>query len=427
MNSPNVPATNQVSTTSRRRVVLTAALIAVFLGSVDFSVVAAFLPSLISDLKLPLDAISSALWVITAYIVSYSISLFVMGRVSDFIGRRRAMIICMIIYLIGTVMVIGYPTTAGMLTSLYGLLGIHADIGYINLHAVILARIVAAFGAGALPSITIALVGDLYEPDQRLVPSGITAAVDTLGWLVGGAWGGQIVQSLHWTNIFVINLPVIVLALLVLLRTLPRSSSAIDHSHDYHRIDWRGIFFLSLALIALNIALSSLTSAEGTLTLATAIPALAIAFVSLIFFVRVERHQQSPIIDLTLFRDAGARAAVFVNLFVGYGLYVAIVSLPLLTIVRNMDQLYIGVLIDTLRDQALKAANAQSGLLLGGFGIPLAVASVLGGWIGQKIGVRRLTALGLLLAIVSFIILFARLRSRRIPHFRHDSSAVDRL
>src|SRR5579871_5601910 len=80
--------------------------IPVFIGSLDLTIVSAFLPEIIIKLELPIQSVvNDAAWVVTGYLLAYTVSMAFMGRVSDLVGRRRAYIICLIIFVIGSLIV----------------------------------------------------------------------------------------------------------------------------------------------------------------------------------------------------------------------------------------------------------------------------------------------------------------------------------
>src|SRR5450432_1717529 len=97
-----------VSTPTIRRPWLILALICipVFIGSLDLTIVSAFLPEIIIKLELPIESVvDTAAWIVTGYLLAYTVSMIFMGRVSDLIGRRRVYIASLIIFMIGSFVV----------------------------------------------------------------------------------------------------------------------------------------------------------------------------------------------------------------------------------------------------------------------------------------------------------------------------------
>ncbi|MEA2532086.1 MAG: hypothetical protein QOG89_3730, partial [Thermomicrobiales bacterium] len=168
---------------------LVAALAAVFVGAVDLTVIATILPQMVFDLQINTADVDRYIWVVNAYLLAYIVSIPLMGRVSDLLGRTVAFEIALAAFLVGSL----WSAVAG------------------NLHELIAARAVQGAGGGALLPVTMALVGDLLPPGKRLTALGAVGAVDTLGWVLGPLWGAAVVGLAPgdepWRWVFWINLP----------------------------------------------------------------------------------------------------------------------------------------------------------------------------------------------------------------------------
>lgn len=379
-------------------VVLAFICLPVFIGSLDLTVVSAFLPELIVDLRLPLQTgLDDAAWILSAYLLAYTISLAVMGRVSDLIGRRKVYIACLLIFIAGSILVAEahlFPTD--WLYSVYRRLGERPDRALVNLQAIIFGRVVQALGAGALVPVSLALVGDLFPAAKRARPLGLIGAIDTLGWVLGHLYGGIFVQFIPWQGLFWVNVPLALIALgavLYALRGVPEHKAA-------GRFDFIGAALLIGALGGLNIGLganieiSTSTNLDNLSGLPPfALPLLAAALVLFLLFILVESRIRDPLIDLKMFRNRNVWAGSLANLFIGYCLFIGLVIVPILVNVRQENA-------STLREAAL-----QVGLLLSALTIPMALAAVPGGWLSERIGYRNTTAIGLLLAIAGFVMI----------------------
>src|SRR5512134_2110651 len=127
-------------TNRRNWLILALICVPVFIGSLDLTIVSAFLPEIILKLELPYQSvIDDAAWVVTGYLLAYTISLTFMGRVSDLVGRRRAYMICLIIFMIGSFLVAEVDPdaqrgVAGLLYDvLYRVQGVRPDPGSVAL------------------------------------------------------------------------------------------------------------------------------------------------------------------------------------------------------------------------------------------------------------------------------------------------------
>lgn len=377
--------------------------IPVFLGSLDLTVVTAFLPVLLSDLSLNLDTdgLGSLSWLLTGYLLAYALSLFIMGRASDWLGRRRAFTLALLLYVAGSLLVIGYTGPAAILSNLYTSLGWQVEVAEAGLHALLLGRVVAALGAGAITSIAIALVGDLFDESRRTLPLGIVIATDTVGWLVGAAWGGVVIQALPWQAIFLINIPLVLLALILLLILLPRDI----RRQQRQGVDWIGALLLAGALIAMNVVLDRLSSGEQGLQVEPALPVLGVLFVLVVLFVVVERRVQQPLIDREVLSDSGALSATVINLLVGFCLFIPLVGVPVLANIRQLDIVGFAAAVDSIREVALRDASLITGMLLAAFTLPIALGSVISERVIHWLGQRSTTLLGLLLAASGFALM----------------------
>lgn len=394
----------------------------VFIGSLDLTIVSAFLPEIIVKLELPVQSvIDDAAWVVTGYLLAYTISMTFMGRVSDLIGRRRAFIACLIIFMIGSVIVaeVDPKAESGISGLLFNLLfrvqGVRPDPGSVALLTIIIGRVIQALGAGALVPVSLALVGDLFPAHKRAQPLGVIGAVDTLGWVLGHLYGGIMVrlfgeygaqfvsffQSLglnwaapDWRALFWINVPISLIALAVTWWTL----RDVPQKRGVGRFDWLGTLLIVGALTCLVLGLGANIEVSATTTDFTdigglppyAAPMLAAAAVMFVLFVVVELRVRDPLFDLRIFRRRNLSAGLLTNLFVGFCLMIGLVSVPILVNIRLPDA------------SQLAQAALQVGILLSALTVPMALAAVPGGWLSDRIGYRATTSLGLGLAVVGF-------------------------
>lgn len=440
----------------------------VFIGALDLTIVSAVLPNVIVDLRIPFQTgADDAAWVVSGYLLAYTVSVLLMGRVSDLIGRRRTYFIALLIFILGSWLVATatFAPATWMRTLVRLIQGGRPDRAYMALYALIGGRVVQAFGAGAMVPVSMALVGDLYPPARRAVALGVVGAVDTAGWVLGHLYGGLMVQIVAWPVLFWINIPITtavafvtwrqlqpvaeahtegglgrvgaaavalgsglvnVLALVEIVRAVAPGTwngfaerlltlnwlalllaalllAAIAWTLATARrvgtggADWLGAALITLALIGLNIGLGrgSEGSTSGQMSDPTALPPYAVAMLivaglALIGFILVEWRNKQPLFALSHFRNRNISLASGINLLVGFCLMVGLVSVPLF--------------INTVVADSLNEAALLSGLLLGALTIPMALASVPGGALTNRLGYRVPTAAGMALAALGFYI-----------------------
>lgn len=373
--------------------------IPVFQNSLDLTVVSAFLPELIVELKIPLQTgLDDASWIVSGYLLASIISLAIMGRVSDLAGRRMVYIISMSIYIIGSYLVAvahTYPTD--MLYSLYRRSGQMIDPAYVNLQVIIIARIIQAFGAGAITPVSMALVSDLFTPNRRPVVLGFIGAMDTLGWVLGHLYGGLFLQipGVRWQAMFWLNIPITFIALAVTLWAL----RGVPMNKSKGTFDIWGAIVIVSALICLSVGLGgiSLNTSTSLQALAESVDVpfnwglISASAVLLLIFVLIEARVKSPLINLHLFRRRNVNMGLIANLLIGYCIFIGLVSVPILINIR----------LNSIAD--MQSAALLVGLLLGAMTVPMALATLPGGWLTQKMGYKRTITLGMGISIIGFL------------------------
>jgi MFS family permease len=370
--------------------------IPIFIGALDLTVVSAVMPHVLYDLQIPIQTqLDQAAWMITGYLLAYSIAMGVMGHLSDLWGRRKIFLIALAIFTLGSFLV---AISDGWLTQVT--LRVHylfsrnrVEVSSVSLYLLIASRMIQALGGGAMVPVGMALVGDLYPPGKRSRALGIIAAVDTAGWVVGHLYGGIIVYYFNWHVIFWLNLPICLLAFLLIfwaLRSLPQARSTAH-------VDWLGVLgvaaFLSLLIVGIggggnaNISIGQQTQDKTILW--QALIASAICLAGLIWW---ENHTHSPMFDPALFKIRNLVMAGAANFLIGCSLFIAIANVPLF--------------ISSLVAGTLEQGAWQSGWVLSALTIPAALAALPGGGLTEKWGYRMTTLVGLGIAVAGFAWMF---------------------
>jgi MFS family permease len=369
----------------------------IFIGALDLTVVSAVLPHVIYDLELPFQTgMDDASWMVSGYLLAYTIAMTFMGKLSDILGRRKAYLIALAVFALGSYLVAVAETwpTSLALRFYYQFFSGRPDASMITLYILIGGRMIQAFGGGAMVPVGMALVGDLYPPEKRARPLSIIAAFDTGGWVIGHLYGGIITRYFTWKLIFWLNIPFCIIAFILIAWAL---RGVISQSEKI-RMDWLGTLLITLALSFLNIGLGS-SEGSFTSTVATessglppyAVPFLIISIIFLGLFIWRQAKARYPLIPLQLFKNQNFTAASLANFLIGVSLFIAIANVPLF--------------INTVTANTIEEASWDSGWMLCALTIPMAFATIPGGWLTEKKGYRLPAILGVLVGVVGFAIL----------------------
>jgi EmrB/QacA subfamily drug resistance transporter len=278
-------------------VILSALMLGMFLSALDQTIVATALPTIAGDLH----GLNHLAWVVTAYLITSTISLPLWGKFGDLYGRKKFFQLAIVIFLIGSML-------SGVSQSMLEL---------------IICRAIQGVGAGGLMVGSQAITGDIIPPRQRGRYMGYFGAVFGLSSILGPLAGGWLTQHVSWRWIFYINVPIGILALFVIAIVLH-----IPVKKVHHQIDWWGTTLLSAGVVGLI-----LLTTWGGVTYAwtsTTIVALAIgSVIALAIFCWVESKVAEPIIPLGLFRNRTFNVASTVGFVIGFTMFGSIVYLPL--------------------------------------------------------------------------------------------------
>jgi EmrB/QacA subfamily drug resistance transporter len=363
------------------RLALAMVCLAIFVGAIDLTVVTAVLPRMMVDLQISIDSeLNRAAWVISGYLLAYTVSMTFMGRLSDLLGRRAVYLICLLVFLVGSVMVAAANSLA----------------------LLVLGRVVQAFGAGAMVPVSMALVGDLFPAGGRAAALGLIGAVDTAGWMVGHLYGGVLMAAFDdWRLLFWVNLPIDLLALGLTWYAL-RGVPVVRARGSF---DWLGALLIAGSITALNVGLAAGAELGATDFYGEragpppyALPLVLLALALLGGFIWAERRAQSPLLDLRLFGRPGVAASCVINVLAGFALALALTNVPLFITTRL-------ALFDPTNADVLRQAAWEAGWMLSALTLTMAAAAVPGGRLTGRFGPGRPAVVGMLLAVAGYVLL----------------------
>ncbi len=338
----------------------------VFVAADDLMVVATMLRPIIDDFELVIpDDLDDAAWIVNVYLIAYIAVMPIAGRLSDVIGRRAVFIGALAVFLVGSLVVPAADTLSVLLVG----------------------RVLTALGGGALVPVALAVAGDLYEGPDRARALGLLGAVETIGWIWGPLYGALLVRFLSWPWQFHLNVPLALAGMAFGWRVLEPARRAGRH------VDWLGAITFSGALVALNVAILSgakiqtVTGLEELTDTTDTNPGgpwlIVVAVVALGLFAWNERRTEEPMVDAALVGRRSAMAALGVNALIGVGLVIALINVPLFV---------------NIVEGGIERSAVLSGWLLTALTATMAVTSYLGGVASGRLGHRRPTIVGLVLA-----------------------------
>ena len=290
--------------------VMVAAIAAgVFVTALDQTVVVTALPAVMADLKVPIFRLEAVIWVVTAYLLAYTVAMPLLGRLADVYGYQRLYLASLAVFVVGT--------TAVALSGEWAWLNSVIE----PLDQIVAARVVQAIGGGGTVPISLAIAAALVSAEKRGLALGIVAGAAEAGSMLGPAYGGAVIEFWGWRAIFWLNVPqaaVIAVALLF----IPNQRFAGS------RMDYRGALALTVGLALLSLAVAH----EGLFRVSSWTPYLLLAgfLVSVGALLRLQRKTTQPLLSGALFRAWGFVAANVSQLLVGIALIIAMATTVLM-------------------------------------------------------------------------------------------------
>jgi EmrB/QacA subfamily drug resistance transporter len=290
--------------------VLSGLMLGMFLASLDQTIVSTAMKTIADKL----NGQTAQAWVTTAYLVTSTVATPLYGKLSDLYGRKPFYLFAITVFVVGSIL-------CGFAHSIYELAAYRALQG---------------IGAGGLMSLAFAIVGDMVPPRERGRYQGyfmsVFATSSVLGPVLGGFFAGQssILGIDGWRWIFYINVPVGILALVVVSKVLQMPAKRSEH-----RIDYLGAVLLTAGVIPLLLLAEK--GREWGWGSGLSLSLMAVGVLSLVLFVPRERHMgEEAILPLRVFSNPVFNVSSTVAFLVGIAMFGGLTSVPLyLQIVRG--------------------------------------------------------------------------------------------
>ncbi|OIK09471.1 MDR family MFS transporter [Bacillus sp. MUM 13] len=335
-----------------RKLLLIGLIIAMFFSALDGTIVGTAMPRIVGDL----GGLSMMTWLTTAYMLTSTTIVPIAGKLADLLGRKTVYVTGLIIFMAGSV----FCGLANDMTEL------------------IIFRGVQGIGGGIMMPMAMIVIGDLFTGKERAKFQGVFGGIYGLASVIGPQIGGWIVDSLNWKWVFYINLPVGIIATIFIAMGLKAKKNEGPINFDL-----AGMFTMIIGVVTLLLALSfgGKDYAWGSWQIITL---LIVAAVGLISFVFIETKAKEPILPMYLFKNRTFTLLNLIGFFMSVGMFGAITFVPFFM------QGIVGV------------SATASGTIMTPMMITMIVASIIGGQLVYKIGIKTQIIIGMLIMAGGF-------------------------
>jgi EmrB/QacA subfamily drug resistance transporter len=323
--------------------------------AIDATILATAVPSVVKDL----GEFDQFPWLFSVYLLAQAVSVPIYSKLADTIGRKPVILAGVALFLLGSIL--------GALAW--------------NMTSLILFRVIQGLGAGAAAPMSMTIVGDIYTVEERALVQGYIASVWAVSSVVGPALGGVFSQFASWRWIFIVNIPLCLIAGWAIMRSYHEQVERRRHT-----IDYAGATLLTVGLTAVILALLEGGNAWAWLSVPS-VASFAVGFGALTWFVFAERRAAEPIVDLTIL----ARPLILTTTLVSLG----------------VGALMIGVtsFVPTYLENALNAPPLVSGAAVAALTLGWPLAASTAGRLYMRHGFRVTILIGSAIALLGTIAL----------------------
>jgi EmrB/QacA subfamily drug resistance transporter len=340
-----------------KKLVLTGLIIGMLFSALEQTIVGTAMPTIVAEL----NGFSIFAWVTTAYLITSTTIVPIVGKLSDLYGRRLLYLLGTIIFIIGSALC----ATANSMEQL------------------VLYRGLQGIGGGMIMPLSQTIVGDIFTAEQRAKWQGVFGAIFGLSSVIGPFIGGLIVDHISWHWIFLINVPFGLLSAIVIFMGMKHEMAA---SKENIHIDYLGIatFIPGLVLLLLWLTFGG-DKFEWISTTSGLMFAGSIVFLGL--FCMVETKAKEPILDLTLFKNRVFATTNALGFLLGLGMFGAIMFVPM------------------FMQGILGVSPTQAGSTMTPMMIAMILASIIGGRLLLRFRFRTVLTAGMLITAFGFYLM----------------------
>ncbi|MGG2198726.1 MDR family MFS transporter [Paenibacillus validus] len=343
------------TTTKHRGLLISGLIIAMLFGALEGTIVGTAMPRIVGEL----GGLSLMTWLTTAYMLTSTTIVPIAGKLADLLGRKSVYVSGLIIFMVGSAL-------CGMSQTIEQL---------------IFFRALQGLGGGIMMPMAMIIIGDIFTGEQRAKWQGVFGAIFGLASVIGPQVGGWIVDSLNWHWVFYINLPVGIIATILISLGLKGVKA-----EGPVRFDVAGMATMIIGVVSLLLALT-FGGTEFAWTSWPIIGMFVLSAVSLTAFVWIESKTSEPILPVRLFKNRTFTVVNGIGFFMSIGMFGAIMFVPLFM------QGIVGI------------SASASGTVMTPLMVTMIIASVIGGQIVYKIGPKLQMSIGMIIMAIGFLLL----------------------
>lgn len=350
---------------SRRGPILIALMVSSGLVAIDSTIVATAVPSIVQDV----GGFTSFPWLFSAYLLAQAVCVPVYAKLSDVVGRKPIILSGIALFLLGSIL-------CGVAWSMPALIAF---------------RVLQGLGAGAVLPMAMTIVGDIYTATERAKVQGYLASVWALSSVTGPTLGGLFASLGIWRGIFLLNIPLCLLAGWMLIRAFHERIERAKHRVDY----------LGALLLTLSLSLLILGALEGGLAWAwnslTSISVLGVGALLFAVFILVERRAAEPVLPPWVV----SRRLLATTSMISFGIGAIMFGLT--------------SYVPTFLLGSLSTSPVLAGLALAALTIGWPISASQAGRFYFRIGYRRTALIGVMVAVIGTSILTLTASSPNVP------------
>nr|WP_276308546.1 MDR family MFS transporter [Thermoflavimicrobium daqui] len=347
-----MPHSNKQTEHSKRGVLIVGLLVAMLFAALDGTIVGTAIPRIVGEL----GGLSLMTWLTTAYMLTSTTVVPIAGKLADLLGRK-------VVYVSGLMIFIASSALCGAAQSM---------------EALIWFRALQGIGGGIMMPLALIVIGDIFTGKERAKWQGIFGAIFGLASVIGPQVGGWIVDAINWRWVFYVNLPVGILATILIFIGLNGKKTT-----GPVKVDMGGIITMVIGVVSLLLALS-FGGKDYDWDSWQIIGLFSLSVLFLILFFIIESKVDEPILPPYLFKNRTFSLINAIGFLMTLGMFGAITFIPF------------------YMQGVLGVSASDSGTVMTPMMISMILTSILGGQLVYKVGIRSLMITGMAITTLAF-------------------------